>query len=147
MAPCKYWRVEDEGSHCRYDEWDGILAGDTDTFINLNPKGRKEEEALGGEVENHLIWGNKVPTVFISAYADEKRAYEEAERRRYRGRQQVIVYVIVPLRDYSMKYRSVRGLADRLGVEIPEQAYRNSEYEYLFLHQIVPDAIVSIDPL
>ena len=146
MAPRKYWRVQDEHSQSRYDERWGMLAGDPHSSIDFNPRGWEEEDVFINELENHLDWGNREPTVFISVYTDEDRAYEEAERRMERGRQQVVVHEIVPLRDHSMEYRSVRGLAEWWGVEIPEEAYRNSEYEYVFLHQIVPEAVVRTHP-
>ena len=82
--------------------------------------------------------------MFLSVYSDRETAWAEAKRRERRGRVEVRILEI----DVSqcpkgtMQYRNVRKLAKKLGVWIPDEAWHNSLYEYVFLHRIPSDAIV-----
>jgi hypothetical protein len=93
---------------------------------------------------NHLDWSNRRPTPFISMYNDETVAVEEAERRKRRGMKNVTITVVdVEKVRGRVQYRNVRRLlARQRGRWIPEKAWHNSEYEYIFLHHI-PDRAVT----
>ena len=52
------------------------------------------------------------------------------------------VYKInIPQSDEHREYGNIRLLAARLDFDIPEHAWNNPEYEYIFLHH-VPDCAV-----
>jgi len=77
-------------------------------------------------------------------YCDESVAYREAERRVREGKNDVRVYVIdMRESDERREYRNVRLLAEKLGFYIPERAWNNSKYEYIFLHDVPDSAVVS----
>lgn len=98
-----------------------------------------------GQVERHLDWGNRVPTPFISMYCDEGVAQREAERRIGEGKKDVRVYKINMRRsDERREYRNIRLLAERLDFDIPERAWNNSKYEYIFLHHVPDSAVVDL---
>ena len=44
-----------------------------------------------------------------------------------------------------MEWRNVRILAKRLDLDIPEYAWNNSKYEYIFLHHVPDSAVVDCD--
>lgn len=143
MAPTKFWRVVDEDSRSR---WRGgrLLAGSPYTRIEFNFLGQREKRRLIAELVNHLNWGNPKDTEFISVYSDKRRAMVEAERRVLQGKRNVRIIEINTLkaRRRSMQYRNVRELAKKLDVWIEDEAYHNSEHEYIFLHHIEQDAMV-----
>ena len=96
-----------------------------------------------GHVERHLDWGNRVPTPFISMYCDKGVAHREAKRRVREGKKDVRVYTINMRRsDEYREYRNIRLLAERLDFGIPERAWNDSEYEYIFLHHVPNSAVV-----
>ena len=100
-------------------------------------------ELLISHLDNHLDWGNRDPTPFISAYTDWTTAEKEALRRIRQGKQHVTITEIdVRKVRGKAQYRHVRGLARRLDYRIPYEAWPNSKYEYVFLHQIPESAIV-----
>ena len=138
MGPYIFFRVEDKESRARYCGKNGLLAEDTDTWVDFN----SWDEDLLSEVEAHLDWGNRVPTPFISMYCHKGVAFREAERRVRAGKKNVRVYKInTRKRDEDMEWRELRRLADNLDFDIPDCALNNSEYEYIFLHH-VPDSAV-----
>lgn len=94
-------------------------------------------------VERQLDWGNRDPTPFISMYSDKDVAFEEAKRRVRRGKKDVRVYKIDMWEsDERTEYRNIRLLAEKLDFDIPERAWNNSEYEYIFLHHVPDSAVV-----
>ena len=142
MGPNIFFRVEDEDSRARYFGEAGLLAEDTETWVDFDSWNWR----LLIQVKRHLKWGNRIPTPFISLYCDEDVAYREA-RRRVRDRQRnVRVYTINTWRsDEHMEWRNVRILAERLDLDIPEYAWNNSKYEYIFLHHVPDSAVVDCD--
>ena len=144
MGPYIFYRVEDEDSRARYFGDDGLLAEDTETWVNFRSRGPRLLE----QVEMHLDWGNRCPTPFISAYCDEGVALREARRRAQEGREDVRLYTIdMRESDERREFRNIRGLAERLGFDIPDCAWSNSEYEYIFLHHVPDSAIVACSPI
>ena len=139
MAPYIFFRVEDEDSRARYVDEEGLFAEDTETWVDFNSWDR----SLIRQVERHLDWGNRVPTPFISMYCHKGVAFREAERRVGDGKMEVGVYKINMRRsDERREYRNLRLLAERLDIDIPECAWNNSKYEYIFLHDVPDSAVV-----
>ena len=139
MGPYIFFRVEDEDSRARYFGEEGLFAEDTDTWVDF----KSWDEGLLGEVERRLDCGNRVPTPFISMYCHEGVALREAEPRVGDGKMVVRVYKINMRRsDERREYRNLRLLAEKLDFDIPECAWNNSKYEYIFL-QHVPDSAVT----
>ncbi len=140
MGPYIFFRVEDEDSRARYSGEEGLVAEDTDTGVDFGGW----DWRLLGQVERHLDWGNRVPTPFISMYCDEGVAHREAQRRVREGKEDVRVYKVnMRESDVRREYRNVRLLAEKLDFDIPERAWHNSEYEYIFLHHVPDSAVVS----
>ena len=138
MGPYIFFRVEDEDSRAQYFGEEGLFAEDRDTEVDFN----SWSWWLRGQVERHLDWRNRVPTPFISMYCHEGVAFREAERRVGDGKMEVRVYKINMRRsDERREYRNLRLLAEKLDFDIPERAWNNSKYEYIFL-QHVPDSAV-----
>jgi hypothetical protein len=139
MGPYIFFRVEDEDSRARYSDEEGLFAEDTDTWVDFS----SWDGRLLGQVQRHLDWRNRVPTPFISMYCDEGVALREAERRVREGKTDVSVYKINMQRsDERREYRNIRLLAEKLRFDIPERAWNNSEYEYVFLHHVPESAVV-----
>lgn len=139
MGPYIFFRVEDEDSHAQYFDEEGLIAEDTDTWVDF----KSWDQRLLGQVERHLDWGNRVPTPFVSMYCDEDVAHREAERRVREGKKDVRVYTINMRKSGERReYRNIRLLAERLNFDIPERAWNNSEYEYIFLHYVPDSAVV-----
>lgn len=133
MGPYKFYRVEDEDSRARFVDGEGIFAEDLNTRIEFDPD----------LVLRHLHWRNRVATPFISMYSDEDVAMREAIRRVEEGKEEVRVYTIdVRECDERREYRNLRRLAETRDFEIPKFAWKNSKYEYLWLHH-VPDSAVT----
>jgi hypothetical protein len=144
MAGTTFYRVIDETSQSRFTNRYGLLAADSRTPATFDPRNHRERARVRTELDNHLYWARDVPTVFLSVYSDRKTARAEAKRRERRGRVEVRILEIdvsqCPKR--TMQYRNVRKLAKKLRVRIPDEAWHNSLYEYVFLHRIPSDAIV-----
>ncbi|KAN0109942.1 hypothetical protein V8E51_006329 [Hyaloscypha variabilis] len=138
VAPEIFYRVEDEDSRAQYVPGEGIFAEDMDTRVHLGGSSRQ----LRSQVENHIDWGNRIPTIFISTYSNEEVALREARRRVREGKEEVVVYQIDIERSRPVEFREMRRLAQRLGVEIPDYAWNNSKYEYIFLHHVPESAVV-----
>lgn len=144
MAGTTFYRVIDETSQSRFTNRYGLLAADSRTPATFDPRNCTERAIVRTELDNHLHWARDVPTVFLSVYSDRETALAEANRREKRGRVEVRILEI----DVSqcpkgtMQYRNVRKLAKKLGVWIPDEAWHNSLYEYVFLHRIPSGAIV-----
>lgn len=99
--------------------------------------------ALLDQIEQHLDWGNRHPTPFISTYCEKSVARREAERRVEQGKKDVRIYTIdMDDSDEPAQYRDVRPLAEKLGLYINNYAWHNSMYEWVFLHHVPDDAIV-----
>jgi hypothetical protein len=138
-----FFRVEDENSQARTLPGRGVMAGDTNAEITFDPLCDWEENTLRRSLSDHLDWSYRYPTPFISAYSDEATAVEEAERRKQRGMRHVTITVI----DVAEAWEEVEGievrmLADGLRLWIPEEAWNNSKYEYVFLHRIPERAVI-----
>ena len=139
MGPYIFFRVEDEDSRARYFGEEGLFAESTDTWVDF----KSWDWRLLGEVERHLDWANRVPTPFISMYCDEDVAFREANRRVREGKKDVRVYEVnMRKSDERREYRKIRRLAEMLDFYIPERAWNNSEYEYIFLHHVPDSAVV-----
>ncbi len=144
MGPYIFFRVEDEDSRARFSDEEGLVAEDTDTRVDF----RSYEGRLRDQVERLLDWGNRVPTPFISMYCDEDVAHREAQRRVRDGKRDVRVYEINMRRsDEPREYRNIRLLAETLDLDIPDLAWNNSEYEYVFLHYVPVSVVVYWDEL
>lgn len=95
------------------------------------------------QIERHLNWGNRVPAPFISMYCEKEVAEREGNRRVREGKKDVRVYKINMRRsDERREYRNIRRLVERLGSDVPECAWNNSEYEYIFLCHVPDSAVV-----
>ena len=70
VAPEIFYRVEDKGSRAQYVPGEGIFAEDRDTRAHLSGSSRE----LHSEVENHVDWGSRIPTIFISTYSGAVQA-------------------------------------------------------------------------
>jgi hypothetical protein len=145
MGGIQCWRVEDDSSIACYRHRRGIYAG-RGVPITFEAKSEDERQELAYWLDLHLDWSNKIRTPFISVYNNRRRAEQEADRRADAGKSNVVIYEInVPDWDRSprvpVEFRKVRKLSTALGVEIPPQAYRNSENEFVFLHHI-PEAYI-----
>ena len=75
-GPYIFYRAENEDSRAQYLVEVGLVAEDTDTWVDFFSYDRR----LLNQVKRHLDWGNRKPTPFISAYCDEDVAGREAER-------------------------------------------------------------------
>lgn len=143
MGPYIFFRVEDEDSRARYSDEEGLFAEDTDTRVDFKSWDRR----LLGQVERHLDWGNRVPTPFISMYCNEDVAFREAQRRVGKGKDVRVYKINMRESDERREYRKIRLLAERLDFAIPEHAWNNSEYEYIFLHHVPDSAVVGWNDL
>ena len=77
-------------------------------------------------------------------YFDEVVAHREAKRRVGEGKKDVRVYKThMRENDERRVYCDIRLLAKRLDFDIPERAWNNSGYEYIFLHHVPDSAVVS----
>jgi hypothetical protein len=139
MAPNIFYRVEDKGSRAQYVYKRGILAEDRTTVVDFHKRGSQ----LRRQVENHLDWGSRTSSPFISMYNNEEAALNEAERRVEAGKKEVVVHQIDTWKkDRLVEYRNMRLLAKKIGAEIPKRAWHNSKYEYIALHHIPNSAIL-----
>lgn len=134
-----FFRVQDEHSRAQYD-FDGIYAEDQSSSMTFNIQ--MHHGNIRDEIEKHLDWANRNPTCLISTYARQDVAEAQARRRIDRGREEVVIFVIDPAREPGgAKYRNLRMLAEKVDFQIPDQAWNNSEYEWIFLEQI-PDHMI-----
>lgn len=137
-----FYRVEDKYSQARAADG-GIWAGERHAKVDFKATHERKPKALDRHVMNHLDWSNRRPTPFISMYKDYTVAFEEANRRKRRGMKKVTITEVDVRKVYGkVEYRNVRRLAHRLQCRIPEKAWHNSEYEFIFLHHI-PDRAVT----
>jgi hypothetical protein len=144
----KLYRVESKDSRARYYDGKGIYAEDTETRVDFD----LPSPDLGSHVENHVDWGNRTATPFISAYSKKRTAVAEACRRMRCGKEEVMVTVMnikgtETWSDSRVEYRNLRKLAKKLGVTIPNYAWRNSKFEYIILHHVPESAIVDRFPV
>ena len=76
-------------------------------------------------------------------YCVQGVAHREAERRVQDGKKDVRVYEINMRKSHERReYRNIRRLAERLDLDIPERAWNNSKYEYIFLHHVPESAVM-----
>jgi molybdate-binding protein len=144
MGPHIFYRVEDEHSRACYIDGEGIIAEDTDTWVDFRKKG----VALLHQIAQHLDWSNREPTPFISTYSEEQVAQREAERRVMAGKRDVRIYKInMRAGNERTEYRNIRLLAEKLDFVIPKNAWNNSMYEYVFLSRIPDSAVIGMDDL
>jgi hypothetical protein len=141
MAPRVFYRVEDADSSARYVYGKGIFAADTETVVHFANKG----DTLLRQVKQHLHWGNRCPTPFISTYCDESAALREADRRVRRRKKDVTIYKIDMDRTHEhAEYRDIRRLSRELRLNIETNAWHNSEHEWIFLHHVPDEAVVEL---
>ncbi|KAH8682891.1 hypothetical protein BGZ60DRAFT_398917 [Tricladium varicosporioides] len=143
MAPRYFFRVQDEDSRARCVHGRGIFAEDRYTGDGFHAPIRKQKR----RIKNHLNWSSVIASIHISTYCDKVVAFKEAKRRVKEGKEAVRVYKIdtwgrVKKSGKPVEYRNMRVLAEKLGVYIPERAWNNSKYEYIFLHHIPESAVV-----
>ena len=147
MAPDEYYRVHDESSVTSFDD-DGFVAGKPQLPLRMFPDGPSEIQELSNALDKHLDWSNNTASPFISVYADYATALNSANARANQGRRGVIIARInVSESGERMWYRNVRAAAGFLKLRIELQAWRNSQYEYIFLHRIPREAVVEIIPV
>jgi hypothetical protein len=141
MAPHVFYRVEDADSSARYVKGKGIIAADPYTVVRFGNKG----DALFDQVEQHLDWSNRRRTPFISTYCYKSAAWREAKRRAKRGKKDVTVYKIDMGKALKRaEYRNIRNLASDLRLYIEQNAWNNSEHEWIFLHRVPNEAVVKL---
>jgi hypothetical protein len=75
-------------------------------------------------------------------YCDEVVAHREANRRVGEGKKDARVCKIVMRINERKEYRDIRLLAERLDFDIPECAWNNSDYKYIFRHHIPSSVVV-----
>jgi hypothetical protein len=64
------------------------------------------------------------------------------------GKRDVRIYKInTSFCNERTEYRNIRRLAKQLGLWIPDDAWNNSEHEYIFLWYIPDDAVVGWEDL
>jgi hypothetical protein len=135
--PTTFFRVESDSSRARRRKGKGIVARKR-TALNFS---RTCPEFLE-MVENHLDWWSGIPSPFISVYSEMRRAEIEAERRKKDGHNDVVIWEIdTNEAKYEVQYRNLPRFAWKCGIDIPECAKNNSEYEWIFLNRI-PDAMI-----
>ncbi|KAI3341950.1 hypothetical protein F4824DRAFT_269713 [Ustulina deusta] len=139
------WRVVDDKSFVKYQPGRGFYAR-SDESIEMNlptHPTQKEKERLYETVHQHLNWYNKVATPYISAYSDEERAVQEADRRVSARKRNVVIYKIIVYAGRGVTFRSMRKLFDKVfEKDVPDFVGNNAEYEFIFLHCIPEDCIV-----
>ncbi|KAL2192691.1 hypothetical protein P885DRAFT_47104 [Corynascus similis CBS 632.67] len=130
------FRVEDAESRAHLT-LDGIVSG-SDTAVNFEYDTFWEERRLLELVQDHLDWGSRTDTPFISVYGDWGRAYREAERRVRAGKIDVVIHEILINHgsEGEVQFRLVPKLMSTLGAEIPDKAAHNAELEFICLHFI-----------
>ncbi|KAH8654280.1 hypothetical protein BGZ61DRAFT_315091, partial [Ilyonectria robusta] len=83
------YRVEDECSQARTSADKGVVAGDVKSQVDFGARQTNKRAQLTRHFRNHIHWSNRTKTPFISTYDDYQAAYEEAWRRKRRGRKNV----------------------------------------------------------
>jgi hypothetical protein len=122
-----------------------IFAADRRSWVDFGARCGRAGARLERYLRNHLRWSNTTKTPFISTYADKGTAFREALRRVREGMENVTISIIDPRRARPrVEFRNVRGLAENLRYEIPDKAWHNSKFEYIFLHRIPACAIVEV---
>ncbi|XP_014562633.1 hypothetical protein COCVIDRAFT_32620 [Bipolaris victoriae FI3] len=117
-----------------------IQAENQDSGITFD----SEDDALSWVLGGHLIWKLRRASPFISAYSNRRVAWKQAEQRVRERKKNVTIYEIdVYASNRRVKYRNVRCLADRLGMDIPARALHHSKHEYVFLGHI-PDSAIKV---
>ena len=90
--PDDLYRVESSCSVSRFDEEQGILAGDP----TWHPNAYDDRDAMKAAVVKHLDWHNREPTPFISTTNSQTRAMKEAKRKRDAGETDVQIIIVDP---------------------------------------------------
>ncbi|KFH48270.1 hypothetical protein ACRE_009260 [Hapsidospora chrysogenum ATCC 11550] len=145
MASRIQWRAEDDDSQVQTTMRRGAVAADVKSRVGFGLRTRHERARLRRKFHNQLDWSNRTKTPFISTYGRERAALEEAGRRKRDGKKNVrVVKIDTYQADCRVEYRNVRKLAKALGYWIPDKAWRNSEFEYIFLRHIPASAIMEI---
>jgi hypothetical protein len=140
-----FWRVEDDSSHVQTTRGRGARAADVKSRVDFGARRGVKRDQLTELFDNHLNWSNRTDTPFISAYTYLRAAYEEAMRRKRAGKENVrIIGFDMDRAGRRVEYRNVRKLAWSLGYWIPKKAWRNSEFEYIFLHGIPASAVTGV---
>jgi hypothetical protein len=138
------YRVYSDSSVSQYHEQVGFFSGTR----RLQPRmfGRRspqQTEQLTEALDNHLHWGNRRPTPFISVYESKRDAFACAMARVGKGETGVAVAYIN--RDkLGCRLRKVTGLANELRYTIPKKFRNNAKSEWIVLHRIPKRAIVHL---
>jgi hypothetical protein len=135
--PLIFFRVQDDGSQTHYYKHSGILSRNQ-SHASFDPRVPETLESI----QDHLDWASREPSAYISVYSDKTTAFVEARRRLANGHKDVVIVEIDTREGHEMvQYRNVRRMAHRYGIWVPEKAWNNSKYEWLFLHR-VPDSMI-----
>lgn len=144
-APTTFYRVEDEYSCARLEKGAGIVAR---RQLRVD-KYTWNHDATVRLVKEHLAWGSRKPSPFISAFDNLERAQYEADRREDKGRRKVVIWEIKTTKGRGRnrqdwpraEYRNLTNYAETHEFDIPEVALNMSEYEWLFLNEI-PECMI-----
>ena len=144
MTPSVFYRVQDDSSATHFDG-DGFIAGDDHTALRMFPRYYWEAKRLSNALSGHLDWSNQTASPFISVYADFDSAVNSANARQDQGKRGVFIACIeVRQSSEQIWYRSVREVAEEVGLWIERQAWKNSEHEYILYNRIPGEAVVDI---
>lgn len=139
------YRVQDSHSQAHLIPGRGVHAGLTRSGVSFRRDRRSDVILLQMHLHNHLDWYNTQKTPLISTYHSREVAYAEALRRRRSGKKDVIIICIdVTRARETVHYRNMRKLARKCEVKIPYRAWHNSQFEYVFLHQIPHSVITKV---
>ena len=146
MTPVVFYRVHDDSSATHFDEYDGFIAGDNQTWLKMIPRNDWEVERLRNTLCRHLDWSNRTASPFISAYADFDAAFNSATARKGQGKRGIIIARIDVQRSCERMWCwNVRAVAKQVDLWIKPQAWNNSEYEYLFLNHIPTETVTIVE--
>jgi hypothetical protein len=132
------YRVFDDQSVSRLNEVDGFVAGNPDGAFNRHRYWAKYV------IQQHMRWGNRLPTPFISVTASRAKAFHYAEQREELGRSGVSIAKIdtAALRASGVIIYHMASLVKRTRARIDPVAWNYSEY--LCLHYIPREAVVEV---
>ncbi|KAL8826246.1 MAG: hypothetical protein Q9191_003923 [Dirinaria sp. TL-2023a] len=146
MTPSVFYRVHDDSSATHFDEEYGFLAGDDQTMLRMFPRNDWEATRLRNALDRHLDWFNRTASSFISVYVNYDAAFNGAIARKNQGKRGIfIAHIDVRKSRECMWRRNVREVAVDVDIWIQQQAWNNSEYEYLFLNHISAEAVTKLE--
>jgi len=130
--PKTLWKVIHSGTQSQQDPFTGdLIASDSTRII-------RDESELKQAIEAHIDWWSRQPSCFLSVFSDEQHALNWAKQRE-KTQSEVYIYKIdttnLPTDTYLFDVDSLKAT---LGFVHP-----TSTHEFLFLHRITAQAIVS----